>query len=144
MAGGGGGGDGEPEFQIAPMIDVLLVMLIFFMTITSSQVLRVDKTISLPIAPAAQKKDNSKSEVPINVHWDPATKKATVSLEEKVYTNLADMVPILKARTAGDPHYRVIIRGDRALPAIEVSRIMNVCGEGGISDISFSAVNREG
>ncbi|MDF3059514.1 MAG: hypothetical protein K0R17_3729, partial [Rariglobus sp.] len=26
MAGGGGGGDGEPEFQIAPMIDVLLVL----------------------------------------------------------------------------------------------------------------------
>jgi len=31
MAGGGGGGDGEPEFQIAPMIDVLLVLLIIFM-----------------------------------------------------------------------------------------------------------------
>ncbi|RYD36183.1 MAG: biopolymer transporter ExbD, partial [Verrucomicrobiaceae bacterium] len=30
MAGGGGGGDGEPEFQIAPMIDVLLVLLVFF------------------------------------------------------------------------------------------------------------------
>ncbi len=144
MAGGGGGGDGEPEFQIAPMIDVLLVMLIFFMTITSSQVLRVDKTISLPIAPAAQKKDNSKSEVPINVRWNSETKKAQVSMEDRVYTNLEDMVPILKAHAATDPHYRVVIRGDRALPAIEVSRVMNVCGAGGISDISFSAVNRDG
>ena len=140
---GGGGGDGEPEFQIAPMIDVLLVMLIFFMTITSSQVLRVDKSIVLPIAPAAQKKENSKSEAPINVRWDPVAKKSQVSLEEHVYPNIADMVPVLKARAAGDPHYRVIIRGDRGLPAIEISRIMNVCGEGGISDISFSAVNRE-
>ena len=144
MAGGGGGGEGEPEFQIAPMIDVLLVMLIFFMTITSSQVLRVDKSITLPIAPAAQKKDNSKNEVPINVHWDAANKKAIVSLEEHVYGNLEEMVPVLKARSATDPHYRVIIRGDRALPAVEVSRVMNVCGEGGISDVSFSAVNREG
>ena len=39
MAGGGGGGEGEPEFQIAPMVDVLLVLLIFFMSITSAQVL---------------------------------------------------------------------------------------------------------
>ena len=31
MAGGAGGDSGEPEFQIAPMIDVLLVLLIFFM-----------------------------------------------------------------------------------------------------------------
>ena len=36
MGGGGGGGDGEPEFQIAPMIDVLLVLLIFFMSITTA------------------------------------------------------------------------------------------------------------
>ncbi len=62
MAGGGGGADsGEPEFQIAPMIDVLLVMLIFFMTITSAQVLKVDKTISLPVAKNAQKKDTSRA-----------------------------------------------------------------------------------
>ena len=39
MAGGGGGIEkGEPDFQIAPMVDVLLVMLIFFMVITSAQV----------------------------------------------------------------------------------------------------------
>ena len=49
MAGGGGGSEqGEPEFQVAPMIDVLLTILVFFMTITSAQVLKVDKSIQLP------------------------------------------------------------------------------------------------
>ncbi|MDQ2918303.1 MAG: biopolymer transporter ExbD, partial [Verrucomicrobiota bacterium] len=32
------------------MIDVLLTILVFFMTITSAQVLKVDKSIALPIA----------------------------------------------------------------------------------------------
>ncbi|MGH8046170.1 MAG: ExbD/TolR family protein, partial [Chthoniobacterales bacterium] len=51
MAGGGGAADsGEPEFQVAPMIDVLLVLLVFFMMITSAQVLKVDQTIKLPVA----------------------------------------------------------------------------------------------
>ena len=45
MAGGGGGGEGEPEFQVAPMIDVLLVLLIFFMSITSAQVLKVEPEV---------------------------------------------------------------------------------------------------
>ncbi|NBV52576.1 MAG: biopolymer transporter ExbD, partial [Verrucomicrobia bacterium] len=58
MAGGGGGGEGEPEFQVAPMIDVLLVLLIFFMSITSAQVLKVDKNISLPVAANGVKRDD--------------------------------------------------------------------------------------
>jgi biopolymer transport protein ExbD len=143
MAGGGGGGEGEPEFQIAPMIDVLLVMLIFFMTITSSQVLRVDKSISLPVAPNAQKKDNARSEAMINARWVPEAKKAQIVFEEKVFDRIEELVPVLKARRGADPKYRAVIRGDRNLPALHISRIMNVCGEAGIADISFSAVNKE-
>lgn len=124
------------------MIDVLLVMLIFFMTITSSQVLRVDQSIRLPIAPNAQKKDNSRSEAMINARWNAGTKKAEIVFEEKLYDPLETLVPVLKARHDQDPKYRAVIRGDQNLPAINVSRVMNVCGEAGISDIAFSAVNR--
>lgn len=125
------------------MIDVLLVMLIFFMTITSSQVLRVDKTIRLPIAPNAEKKDNSRSEALINARWNPETKKAEILLEDKVYDPVETLGPILKARHAADPKYRVVIRGDQNLPAVNIARVMNVCGEAGLADISFSAVNRQ-
>jgi biopolymer transport protein ExbD len=76
MAGGGGGGgeSGEPEFQIAPMIDVLLVLLIFFMCITSAEVLKVDKEITLPVSPNAKERDPemAKHEIAINVRWDDA------------------------------------------------------------------------
>ena len=85
MAGGGGGSEsGEPEFQIAPMIDVLLVILIFFMTITSASVLKVDKTIDLPIAKDAQKKDNSRAETVVNVRWDDAKRKAEFVYDDRL------------------------------------------------------------
>ncbi len=141
--GGGGGSNGEPEFQVAPMIDVLLTILIFFMTITSAQVLRVDKTIKLPVATNAQKKESVRAEAVVNVRWKPETKAAEFVFDERVYDHPEDLVSILKPRHDADAKYRGVIRGDQEVPALAISRIMNVFGESGISDISFSAVNRE-
>lgn len=143
MAGGGGGGEGEPEFQVAPMVDVLLTILIFFMTITSAQVLKVDKSIVLPVAANALKKDDSRSEAVINVRWNEAKQTADYTFDDAPYPHPEDLVPILKGRLATNPKYRAVIRGDRAATAEAVSRAMNVCGNAGISDISFSTVNKE-
>lgn len=153
MAGGAGGGDGsEPEFQIAPMIDVLLVLMIFFMSITSAQVLKIDKTIQLPIAPDAVKKDNTRAEAIINVRWDEAKKKATYLMDDKIYADLPELTKALAiARKTGEtkitqganPTFRTVIRGDRDATAISVSRAMNAAADAGISDISFSALNKD-
>jgi biopolymer transport protein ExbD len=153
MAGGGGGSEaGEPEFQVAPMIDVLLTILVFFMTITSAQVLKVDKTIQLPIAKDAQKKDNTRAEAILNVRWKLPVKTAQFVFDDHVYQKAGEMVePLKTARITGEkkvtaganPTFRAVIRGDRDLPAIFISQAMNACAEAGISDISFSAVNKE-
>jgi biopolymer transport protein ExbD len=144
MAGGGGSIDsGEPEFQIAPMIDVLLVMLIFFMTITSTQVLRVDKEVTLPVAPNSVKKENTRLEALINVRWDPDAKRADVNFEDRIYPSMEELVPILKARRGEDAKYRAVIRGDRKVPARYIAQVMGACGEAGIADIAFSTVNKE-
>ena len=149
-AGAGGTESGEPEFQVAPMIDVLLTILVFFMTITSAQVLKVDKTINLPIAKDAQKKDNSRAETVVNVRWK--DKKAAFVFDDRVFPNAAAMVEPLKVAkvtgekkvTAGaNPTFRAVIRGDRDVPATFVAQAMNACAEAGITDISFSAVNKD-
>jgi biopolymer transport protein ExbD len=149
-AGAGGAESGEPEFQVAPMIDVLLTILVFFMTITSAQVLKVDKTIHLPVAKDAQKKDNTRAEAVLNVRWK--DKKARFVFDDRVYTHAGAMVDALKtAKITGEkkvtgsanPAFRAVIRGDRDVPAMYISQAMNACAEAGISDISFSAVNKE-
>ena len=155
MAGGGGGLErGEPDFQIAPMVDVLLVILIFFMIITSAQVLNIDKTIKLPIAAEAAKKDDSRSEAIVNVRWDPSENVASFNFEGKLYSKASQLVePLRLAKTQGEgkasgkvgqnPEFRMVIRGDRDVPALFVSQAMDVAAEIGISDISFSTVNHD-
>jgi len=145
MASVGGTESGEPEFQVAPMIDVLLVLLIFFMSITTAEVLKIDKGIVLPVSKYAKKREPemSKHELAVNVRWDQRETKAYVKVDDKDYPTLLDLIPVFKARLKLDDKLRVVIRGDRALPAIEIQRIMDLVGQGGISDISFAASNKE-
>jgi biopolymer transport protein ExbD len=149
---GGGGGEGEPEFQIAPMIDVLLVLLVFFMSITSAQVLKVDKSVTLPIAPDAVKRDNTRAEAIVNVRWDAKTRKAAYIMDDRIFLELADLSKAIAetkksssaAATKGpNPDFRVVIRGDREATAMSISRAMNAAAEAGISDVTFSAVNKD-
>ncbi len=152
MAGGGGGGEGEPEFQIAPMIDVLLVLLIFFMSITTTQVLKVDKAVQLPISQNSIKRDTQRSEAIVNVVWNPQTRKASYKMDDVTYNELSDLSKAIAerrklsgAKVGGSPElgFRVVIRGDRAANAMAVSRAMEAAAEAGVADISFSTVNRD-
>ncbi len=152
MAGGGGGGEGDPEFQIAPMIDVLLVLLIFFMSITSAQVLKVDKNISLPVSSNGAKKENARGEAIVNVRWEADKRQAIYTYDDKVYTEMPTLSAALadakrlndRAKAgAGGPEFRVVIRGDREGNVASVTRVMNAAAEAGIADVSFSTTNKE-
>ena len=85
MAGSVGGSGDDPEFQVAPMIDVLLVLLIFFMSITTDQILKVDKSIKLPLAPdAKERKVDLQNQIVVNIDWNAGENKSTVSFDKKI------------------------------------------------------------
>lgn len=144
MAGGGGGGDGEPEFQIAPMIDVLLVLLVFFVLITSAEVLKVDKNLTLPVSPSAKQRDPemTKHELAVNLRFEAATNKGVLVVDDQIFNNWQDLVPILQESHKRDPMLRIVVRGDASVPAGEIQRVMNVIGEAGIADIAFASSNK--
>lgn len=153
MAGGGGSIEsGEPEFQVAPMIDVLLVILIFFMTITSMEVLRIDQDIRLPVAPKAQKAQKERGEVIVNVRWAAKDRKARYFIAQTEFEKVEDMVDPLKVaveeakksiREGWNPNVRLVIRADQETPALEIQRVMSAGAEAGIADIAFSAASQE-
>lgn len=142
MASAGGNGS-DPEFQVAPMIDVLLVLLIFFMSITTDQVAKIDKSISLPLAPEAKKRDHDlKNEVIVNVDWDPAQNRAQVRYGAKICDPLEQLTEIVTPIKENTPKLKLIIRGDAETPAIEIQKVIEALAAAGIDDISLSGTNR--
>ena len=146
MGGGGGSSEsGEPEFQIAPMIDVLLVLLIFFMSITTSEIIKVDKEIKLPVAPDAKKKEkktDAGGEGMLNLRWD-GKGKSTFLMDGVTFDTMEPLVEKLQKLKNARAEYRIIIRGDKNLPAVEIQKAMGVLGNAGLDNIAFSALNQE-
>jgi biopolymer transport protein ExbD len=144
MGGGGGGSmeSGEPEFQVAPMIDCLLVLLIFFMSITTAEVLQIDEDIKLPVASDAKKKEKSKTqEGALNVKWKAG--KGVFNFMGKDYDDPQKIASALTKVRENIPGYRLVIRADKNLPAVEIQRTMSVLASAGYDTITFSTLNQE-
>jgi biopolymer transport protein ExbD len=139
----------DPEFQIAPMIDILLVLLVFFMSIATDQVLQVNKEVVLPVAKVdAEKKDETKSisEVMVNVIWtlDNAGKLETDG-RDMDFATLTDYIN--KKREAAEAsnvaNFRVVIRADKRAKYQYVRGVMAAIGGAKVPNVIFSAVDKE-
>jgi biopolymer transport protein ExbD len=135
----------DPEFQIAPMIDILLVLLIFFMSISSSEVLQQNQSVVLPVAKDAgpPSKDTKGGQAVINILWNNLGNSGTIELEEKKYGAPDQLTPLLSARTKDNPSYRVLIRADKNVKYEYLRSVMLAAANGGIANVTFSVVDRD-
>jgi biopolymer transport protein ExbD len=147
MASGAGSIEsGEPEFQVAPMIDVLLVLLIFFMSITSAQVEQLDKEVQLPVAPDAKDHKPDPAQRTVNVRYKDG--RAILTYKGLEYDDREKLVEILKEEAVkltppGSNATRLVvhIRADKRTPARDVQAAMQVVSQV-TAKITFVAFNK--
>jgi biopolymer transport protein ExbD len=132
----------EPEFQVAPMIDVLLVLTLFFMSITSTELLKKEKNITLPDANHAkkQKPDEKRGQIIINVSWDTTNNTAGFSIDGKAYPDAVSLQSYLQPRAASDPRTYALIRADKDVQYSNISDVMAACAASGLSKVSFAVI----
>jgi biopolymer transport protein ExbD len=147
MASGGSIESGEPEFQVAPMIDVLLVLLVFFMSITSAQVEQLDKTITLPVAPDARTRKMEANQRTVNIRWNAAEGKALMTYLGQPWEDREALAEELKkvAETlpnpAGGTRLEILLRADAKTPAKEVQTALQVLAQA-TPKVAFATHNK--
>jgi biopolymer transport protein ExbD len=134
--------DGDPEFQVAPMVDVLLVLMLFFMAITSTEVLKKDKNLQLADAKNAKPAEskNHKNEIVVNVDWDGINSVALFSLDGVSYPSADSMQGALATQHQQNPGAYVVIRADKNVEYSNISDLMSACGNAGISTVTFAVL----
>ena len=133
----------DPDFQIAPMIDVLLVLLVFFMSISSTEVLQSTKGIELPVAGDGRDAAKNAKQVIVNVSWNLVGDAGSITIDDRGYATPPDIVPVLKARTEIVPETRVLIRADKQVRYAFLREIMIAVGQAGIPNVTFSVVDKD-
>lgn len=135
--------DGDPEFQVAPMVDVLLVLMLFFMSITSTEVLKKEKNLHLAQAKNAKpdEKKTKTHETVINVALKAGdNSSAGFSMDGVDYATPEAMQSILASRIQKDPQTYVLIRADKEIEYSNIADLMTTCAAAGISSVTFAVV----
>jgi len=134
----------DPEFQIAPMIDILLVLLVFFMSIASTEVLQSNHSITLPVAADGKEASkNSPGQVIINIAWVPMNNIGSIEISDRKYADADEIIPAVSAAVQANPLARVLIRADRAVKWEFMKTVMKAVAQAGVANVTFSVVNKD-
>ena len=132
----------DPEFQIAPMIDILLVLLVFFMAISSTEVLQSNRDIVLAVAKDAKPAKKNLGQSIINITWNTDTNTGGIDINGQLVYAPEELIPKLKEDLQNNRELRVLVRADRSVRWAFEKEVLRKIGEAGISNITFSVVNQ--
>jgi biopolymer transport protein ExbD len=123
----------EPEINLIPMIDVLLVILIFLM-VTTTYSRYSGLQIDLP--QASGKSENDKDSTLINVSVD-ATEHYAINSEVVPYTGIDNLASRLRQAAGNAKSPVIVIAADARTPHQAVINVMEAARNAGIGSITF-------
>lgn len=126
--------DEEPLIPMAPMIDIIFLLLIFFLCTSIYARMENEISITVPTAESATTPKRSLGELVVNMRYD-----GTLVVNQRQVTT--DQLQILLKRIAQQyPDQSVIIRGDRQTDFENAINILDLCAQSGIWNVSFAAL----
>lgn len=122
----------HPGIQLAPLVDVLLLLLIFFLMTWNAARNENELDVKVPKATSAKEKPAPIGDVVVNVKTDGniVVNRRTLSAPE-----LTDM---LKNLVQLYPEQAVVIRGDESGAYKNVVGVLNICSEAGVTNVAFA------
>ena len=124
-------------FQIAPMVDILLVLLCFFIVTWSFAKKELDLKVRVPSAQNAAESASVVNQTVLNVRPD-----GTVIWNNKPVPR-AELLTRLKELSGLFPDYSIIVRGHENAEWRRISDVLDTCREANIWNVAFATRKAE-
>ncbi len=122
----------HPGIQLAPLVDVLLLLLIFFLLTWNAARNENELDVKVPKASSAKEKSAPIGDVVVNVKAD-----GNVVVNRRTLTG-ADLGELLRKLVQLDAEQAVVIRGDETGAYKNVVGVLNICSEAGVTNVAFA------
>jgi len=119
-------------FMIAPMVDILLVVLVFFIVTWNFALSENELDVRVPTATKANEPQPYVGQVVINVT---ANGSIVVNRQEKKPAELLDQ---LKKLSQLYPDQVVIVRGDQAVDYKHIVDVLDICRQADVWNVAFA------
>ena len=134
IIGAGAQRDAEPSVELTPIIDMVFLLLIFFLVTTTYQQAERETRIALPEVEAGGPISSVLREIVINVDETGAIVVGGQS------TALEELRTLVERAVETNPDQKVSVRGDRDAPYGSVARVLDVCKAAGIDQPFLDSV----
>ena len=122
----------HPGIQLAPLVDVLLLLLIFFLMTWNAARNENELDVKVPKASAAKEKNANIGDVVVNVKTD-----GNVVVNRRTLSG-AELTELLKGLVQLNAEQAVVIRGDEAGAYKNIVEVLNICSLSGVSNVAFA------
>ena len=129
--------DQSVGFQMAPMVDIMFLLLVFFMAITVFAQWEKQLGIKLPTTEQGTTKAPEVMELVINIAKDG---QIVVNQSELDLAGLKELLRKVIGISGGQQNIPVIIRADKDTAHGRVMKVMDICRQVDVSDLKFATI----
>jgi biopolymer transport protein ExbD len=122
----------HPGIQLAPLVDVLLLLLIFFLMTWNAARNENELDVKVPKASSAKERSAPIGDVVVNVKSD-----GNVVVNRRTL-NPVELTDLLKGLVQLNAEQAVVIRGDETGAYKNVVEVLNICSQAGVSNVAFA------
>ena len=120
--------DDNPAIELTPIIDMVFLLLIFFLVATTFQRAELEMSIALPETQSGGPITRALREIVVNI-----TDNGTIVVSG-AQVSPVDLESMIRTAIDVNPDQKVTVRGDRAVLYDSVIQVLDICRRAGIQE----------